>query len=319
MNKFKQYTKNLFTGLFILMIIIMSKCFADYDEYINKIEKINFVGKKGIGEITGPFAFEFNDPIENKESFYLRVSEQMRHKNRVFSNWDVERIVLDKFKNIQKVRVYGRNSHPKELVKGSNLQIVLIPRNDLINNTRSGSKRVDFSTLKEVKKYVSQFVSPYVQVEVSNPVYEYLKVRCIVKFNNFQNRGYLRKVFNNELISYLSPDIKNDFIEKGFDESISKTEILNFIESRSYVDFVSQFSVLQLVEVQGKYKIIDTAKMERVQELRTISAYAILTSAPEHQIDIIPHEISEKPKISGIGDLGIDMDFVVSDENGKYN
>ncbi|HSH20233.1 MAG TPA: hypothetical protein VLA03_07255, partial [Draconibacterium sp.] len=279
----------------------------------------NFPGKIGIGEISGPFALELKDSLENEDSFYCRISEQMRHKNRAVSNWDVERIVLDKFKNIQKVRVYGRNSHPNEIVKGSNLQIVLIPKNNLIDGTRKGSNMVDIGTLNEVKNYIMQFVSPYVKVEVSNPVYEYLKIRCSVKFNNFQKRGYLRNVLNNELISYLSPDIENPFVEKGFDESISKTEILNFIESRTYVDFVSQFSVLQLVEVQGKYKIIDTAKINRIQELRTISAYAILTSFPDHQIEIIPDEVSIMPKVSGIGDLGIESDFVISDGEGNYN
>ncbi len=284
-----------------------------------KIEKISFSGVKGIGRITGPFALETNNLLENEESFYNRVSEQLRHKNRAVSNWDVERIVLDKFKNIEKARVYGRNSHPRELVKGSSLQIVLIPKNNIDDGMWKRNNRVDYHTLKEVKEYVSQMVSPYVKVEVSNPVYEQLKVRCSVKFNDYQKRGSLRNVLNNELVSYLSPDIENSFIEKGFDEEISKNEILNFIENRPYVEFVTQFSVLQLVEVQGEYRIIDTAIIEDINELHTISAYAILTSAPQHHIEVIQDEIPLPPGISGVGDLSIESDFVISDENGKYN
>lgn len=284
-----------------------------------KVEKINFSGLKGIGKIIGPFALEINNLFESDESFYNRVSEQLRHKNRAVSNWDVERIILDKFKNIEKARVYGRNSHPRELIKGSTMQIVLIPKNNLDDGMKRRNNKVDYHTLAEVKKYISKMVSPYVNVEVSNPVYEQLKVRCRVKFNDFQKRGSLRNVLNNDLISYLSPDIENSFIEKGFDESISKTEILNFIESRPYVEFVTQFSVLQLVEVQGKYKIIDTAKIGAIEELRTISPYAILTSVTQHQIEVVPDETTELPAISGVGDLAIESDFVISDENGKYN
>ena len=284
-----------------------------------KVVKISLPGLKGIGKITGPFALEINNLFENDESFYNRVSEQLRHKNRAVTNWDVERIVLDKFKNIEKVRVYGRNSHPRELIKGSAMQIVLIPKNNLADGMKRRNNKVDYHTLSEVKKYVSKMVSPYVKVEVMNPVYEQLKVRCRVKFNDYQKRGSLRNLLNNDLISYLSPDIENSFIEKGFDESISKTEILNFIESRPYVEFVTQFSVLQLVEVQGKYKIIDTAIIGTIEELHTISAYAILTSVPQHQIEVIPDETPELSAVSGVGDLSIESDFVISDGNGKYN
>ena len=284
----------------------------------NNVVKISFPGKAGIGNISGPFALKLNETVENDNSFYCRISEQLRHKNRAVTNWDIERIILARFNQIDKVRVYGKNSHPKEIVKGSNIQIVVIPRNNLVNGTRKHSSRVDFSTLMEIKQYISQFVSPYANVEVSNPVYEQLKVRCCVKFIDIQKGGYYKNVLNNELISYLSPDIESQFIEKGFDESISKTEILNFIESRPYVDFITEFSVLQLVEVNRRYKIIDTAKIQKINELRTVSPYAILTSAPEHQIENVPEVKTLDPKISGIGDLSIETDFVISDSDGKY-
>jgi hypothetical protein len=282
------------------------------------IKKIGFETKKGILEIAGPVALKLNKLTENEDSFYSRISEQLRHKNRVVTNWDVERIILDRFNQIEKVRVYGRNSHPKELVHGSNMQIVLIPKISLSKGEKLQSTKIDISTLLEVKEYISQFVSPYLNIEVSNPVYEQLKVRCCVKFNDIHKSGYFKDLLNNELIRFLSPGIETEFIEKGFDESFSKSEILNFIESRPYVHFVTEFSVLQLVEVQGNYKIIDTAKIQKINELRTISSYAILTSAPEHQIDFVENEKSLLPKISGIGDLSIEADFVISDNSGNY-
>ena len=84
------------------------------------------------------------------------------------------------------------------------------------------------------------------------------------------------------------------------------------------MEFVTGFSVLQLVEVLGRYKIIDTALIERINDLRTISPYAILTSAPEHQITVIGNEDAHKPQKSGIGDLAVEADFVISDGKGNY-
>lgn len=283
-----------------------------------KIKKISFDAKKGILEITSPVALTTTGTTENDDSFYSRVSEQLRHKNRAVTNWDVERLILDRFSQIEKVRVYGRNSHPKELVKGSSMQIVLIPKIRAGEEAKLQNTKIDFDTLLEVKKYISQFVSPHLNIEVSNPVYEQIKVKCSVKFTDVHKSGYCRNLLNKELISFLSPGIENETIEKDFDESFSKSEILNFIESRPYVDYVTEFSVLQLVEVQGNYKIIDTAKIQRINELRTISAYAILTSAPEHQIEPIEKERSVLPEISGIGDLSVGADFIISDSSGNY-
>lgn len=283
------------------------------------IAKLSFEGKKGIDAVSGLYSLKLNVPAEDEHSFYIRVSERLRHKNRALTAWDIERLVLDNFHQVDKVRVYGRSSHPQELVKGSCLQLVLIPKNEWAFGTGNRPAAIDFSTLLEVKKFISAYLSPFVKAEVSNPVYEQLKVRCRVKFNDVQKSGFLRNMLNDELISYLSPDIENESIDKGFDESISKTEILNFIESRSYVDYVTEFSVLQIIEAQGKYKIIDTAVYPEIKELCTISAYAILTSAPEHQIGIVKHEAAIDPQKSGIGDLGVAADFIISGNGGKYN
>ncbi len=310
--------KRIFTqAVAVTSSTILSEVLPNLDEE-SKVQKINFEGKKGIAEIVGPFALTNNEPTESEDSFYSRLSEQLRHKNRVVSNWDFERLILEKFTQIGKVRAYGRNSHPDELIKGSTIQIVVLPKNNLNDYMSRGRKEVAFNTLNKIKKYVAQFVSPYAKIEVSNPVYEQLKIRCRVKFIDYQKRGNLKNELNKELVNYLSPDIENSFIKKGFDESISKTEIINFIESRSYVDFVTNFSVIQLIEVRGGYKILDTARIDKIEELRTISPYAILTSTPEHQIIVIKNEKPSPPEISGIEDFSIASDFVISDNDGEY-
>lgn len=94
--------------------------------------------------------------------------------------------------------------------------------------------------------------------------------------------------------------------------AISLSEILNFIEARPYVDFVTQFSVLQIVKVKDYYNIIDTARDgKKIDLLRTITPYAALTSAESHSINIINEEKIKEPKPAGIGDLSIDSDLVI--------
>lgn len=290
---------------------------AVIDEELKQMdtEKITLDPKLDIGSAQGPFALEFTTKGDNEDFYYSSVSELLRHKSRAITHWDFERLILDKFPQIKKVRVYGRSSRPSELVKGSSVQIVLLPKPDPSTVEMGTDIKVSKYLLQEITSYLQQFISPFVKVEVSNPVFEKLKVRCKVKFTDNKKAGYYRNVLNRELVQYLSPDSDNYNIDKGFDESISKTEILRFIESRSYVEFVTEFSILQLVEVQNKHRIIDTAEITKIESLRTISAYAILTSVKQHKIEVIQDSDAMAPREAGIGDIAVSADFIISNED----
>jgi len=283
----------------------------------HKVRKINLAVEKNLAQITGPFDLRINEVIEEESAFNCRVSERLRHKNRAVSHWDFERLILDKFKQVEKVRVYGRNSYPDELVKGSSVQVVVIPVDDFANSRLRRRSYLPYDTLVEIKNYLDQFTSPHVKIEVCNPVYELLKIRCYIIVKDFTKSGHLHNELNEELINFLSPNVENTSIEKGFDTSITRTEILNFIESRIYVDKVLELSVFQIVEVGGSYKIIDSEELGGSDRLRTISPYAILTSAPQHYINIIPDEISLR-ELGHIDDVSIGSDLIISNDEGNY-
>ncbi len=310
--------KNLFTQAVSVTSSRRNKDIEAAENREGSVTKINVDTHSKILKITGPYHFRLAEIIEDEESYYSRISERLRHKNRAVAPWDFERLILDKFKQIQKLRVYGRSRYPGELVKGSSVQIVVIPRDHKSGNGYEKREALDFSTLLEIKKYIQRFVSPHVHVEVSNPVYELLKVRCYVQVHDYAQSGHMYHQLNQELIQFLSPNIDIDSFDKGFEESISKTEILNFIESRPYVKSVLNLSVFQLLDVEESYKIIDTELIGHIDRLRTISPYAILTSAPLHHITIVPEDLS-LPEIAYIDDVAIGSDFIISDNEGYYN
>ncbi|MGB5355162.1 MAG: hypothetical protein WBN11_00570, partial [Eudoraea sp.] len=215
--------------------------------------------------------------------------------------------------------VYGRNSYPDEIVIGSHVQVVVIPTIDMVNNLHEKRTNLAFNTLKDIKKYLAQFISPHIKIEVSNAVYELLKVRCYLTVHDYTKSGHLYNQLNSELINFLSPNIERPILEKGFEVPISKMKILKFIEERPYVDKVYNLSIFQFVEVGGKYKIIDTNIIKETDFLRTISPYAILTSAPLHHLTIIRSEEDIPSEIEYIDDVAIGSDFIISDENGNYD
>lgn len=269
----------------------------------------------GVEGVLGPFHLKIPSLKKTFQQDRVRISEQSRHRGRGVSTWDIERLVLERFPQIGRVMVYGRSDFPLQLVKNSNIQVVVIPHTPLLSQSREEGFRAPFELLSEIKSYLQRFISPFSKLEVSNPVFEKLKVRAAVQFKYINQAGYYRDKLTKELIEFLSPNPGDFQKEKGFIRAIYKTEIQNFMESRPYVDSITAFSVLQIVEVQGKYKIIDTAENRKIERLRTISPYAILTSAPSHQLEISNDLSLKDPDLASIGDLTIDSEFIIHSVN----
>lgn len=277
---------------------------------------VDFKGVLNLNGVLGPYDIKFSKVNKDLDRDSIRVSELLRHRNRGITTWDLERLVLEHFPQIGRVLVYGRSDFPLHLVKNCNVQVVVIPYAPNSTQFRLEGFLAPFELLKEIKSYLKQFLSPFSKLEVANPVFEKLKIRASVKFIESQKSGYYRKMLERDLIEFLSPN-PGDFQKgEGFINSIYKIEIQNFIESRTYVEYVTGLSVLQLVEVLGSFKIIDTASDKyQIERLRTISPYAILTSSESHQLEIIYENEIHEPDKASIGDLSIDSDFIINQIN----
>ncbi|MBN3582468.1 hypothetical protein JYB64_08710 [Algoriphagus aestuarii] len=267
---------------------------------------------KLIEKVSGPYGLRKLPAYEIEKHQRARSSEILKHRNRAVDGWDVERLVLEQFPEIGRVMVYGRSDFSESVVIGSNIQVVVVPVTFDSSKNNPSLLRVPLGLLQDIKEYLENYLSPFSSLEVCNPVFEKLKVRCAVKFIEDQRAGYFRDLLERELIGFLAPDPVKDSKGKGFINSIYKSEIQGFIESRPYVLFATKLSVLQIIDVEGSYKIIDTATTEySIELLRTITPYAILTSAEEHFIEIFTKEQLENPTMAGIGDLSIDSDFII--------
>ncbi len=282
------------------------------NENLGKVSSILYSGALNLNNVMGPFALKLPPSRKTKEVDRTRISELLRHRGRGVTTWDIERLVLDQFPEIGRVMVYGRSDYPEKLVKRSNVQVVVIPK--LSGDSTAGhlGLMAPFGLLQEIKTYLAAYIPTFSRLEVCNPVFEKLKVRAAVKFRQEEQSGYYRDMLEKELIGFLAPNPGDLQETKGFINAIYKTEIQNFLESRPYVEFVTRLSVLQIIEVQGTYKVIDTATSEyKIELLRTISPYAILTSAENHHLEIIRDTVPKDPLTSSIGDLSIDSDFVI--------
>ncbi len=225
--------------------------------------------------VTQPFNSFGGLPEESDQHFYIRVSERLRHKNRAVDIWDYERLVLEKFPGVYKVKCLNHTSTDFELAPGF-VRIIPIPdiRNKNIYDILQ--PRVSKNTLSAIQDYLSGLNGFHVDCKAENPAFEQVKFDFSVKFyDNYDPKAYT-KILNEELKKYLSPWAYDEYAEIQFGGALYKSRVIAFIEELPYVDFITEFKMYNM-----KFGAIS------MDSILADNSRAILTSYKEHNIATI--------------------------------
>ncbi len=108
--------------------------------------------------------------------------------------------------------------------------------------------------------------------------------------------------------------MSNEEVEEEFGKSIYKSEVLAFIQNRSYVDFVTEFSMVRILGEQDNYSLFDTARSEEnIEEIKASYPWSLLVSADHHDITIIGDPTYEIAKPRGIANMVLGTDFIITE------
>ena len=192
----------------------------------------------------------FDGKVKERPShFYTRISEHLRHKGRAVTIFDYERLVLEKFPEIYKVRCInhgqmGEDRQFNELAPGA-VTLVVIPDLSQRSTTNDLEPKVNISWLQKIEKYLLSLSSPWADIKVVNPTYEHIQVECEVKFKSPYdgNFGYYRRELQQAITNFLAPWTVDWGTEIHFGGTVYRSSILNFIEQQYYVDYVLDFKM----------------------------------------------------------------------------
>jgi len=191
---------------------------------------------------------------ESDEHFYVRVSERLRHKQRAVTIWDYEHILLEQFPQLYKVKCLNHSGFYTE--KGVNVfcenlpghvTLVFVP--DLKNNTHANLLKpyTPIGLLTNIGKYLGKITSPFVKIHVKNPQFEEVQLDFKVKFHDNLDEGFYKQLLNQEIEKFLCPWAFTPEADIPFGSKINKSVLLNFIEERPYVDFLTCFEMHHLL------------------------------------------------------------------------
>lgn len=240
---------------------------------------------------------------ETDEQFYVKVSERLRHKNRAVTKWDYEHIILQNFSEINRVFCLNNKNQNIEFEPGC-ITIIVLPD---VTNTISEvvfEPKFTISKLNKIHELVKNKTSPFVKLNICNPVYEKVQVKFEVKFYSGLNEKYYLQKTNEDIKRYLNPWLFDENVNISFSNEIYGSHILYYLETRDYIDYISNFAVYHIDE--ENIVNLDNA-FENDVVLKPRTEVSVFISADNHIISII----GEKNESETIESMVLEADFIL--------
>jgi hypothetical protein len=236
---------------------------------IAKLENDNAKIKK----VSQPYSSFGGRMLEGDETFYIRSSERLRHKERCIALWDYERLILQHFPSVHKAKCINHATSSSFYAPG-NVLIVVVP--DLTNRNAVDlfQPKVDKNTLDEIYDFVTRRSTPWAQFQIINPLYEPVKIAVKLKLKRGYEFNYYEKVLNEKLQQFLSPWVGDSSSGIHFGGKVTKSMVIKFLEDLEFVDYLTALSL---------YK--SSPGMVNVEVAEASNPASILVSATQHSIE----------------------------------
>ena len=213
----------------------------------------------GLGKIIQAGTSFDGKQAESDRAARTRISERIRHKNRAVTPWDYERIILEHFPDIYKVKCFP--SFRKKASSNMPGQVLIVAMPHVERNSDEECKTAILSSIDliRIKSYIEKYCSPFVTPKVINPAYDQIQVRCTVRLVEGTSDGVYINLLNKAISNYLCPWTTTG-IASRFGWEIRQKDFESYIRNLDYIDFVTDFSILCIsVDGKGKFHLYDTA------------------------------------------------------------
>jgi hypothetical protein len=210
----------------------------------NQIGKLKDADAR-VKKISQPYASFGGNVPEEQGQYYMRVSELLRHKGRAIQLFDYERIVLDVFPQVFKVKCINHSyaldaaAFPNDFpMAPGHVLVAVIPDLNRLKASQAFEPKAPLSLLEKIQEGLQQVTSPFVKLRVMNPRYE--KVNCCIQVKLYagKDKGYYKDKLAADLREFLAPWAVGVYDKLTFGQSVYRSDIIYFLETRDYVDYV---------------------------------------------------------------------------------
>lgn len=263
---------------------------------------------KGLAKLLQPYSSFGGKPAEADAHFNVRVSERLRHRQRALTAWDYERLVLEKFPQLYKVKCLRADAlgDPAAPVEPGRIDLVVVPNITHRVPFNPSAPKASADLLRDIEAFLADKTPVFASLRIKNAHFVALMVRCGVRFMPGTDEGYCRQRLTQELNRFLSPWAYDDSADLVIGGSIYANSIINFIEQRDYVDFIAGLRLFTIED--GRPKLVHDGAGYHANAGRPD---AVLVAAAAHEFDVIAATDFRVQGFGGIGNMRIELDFIV--------
>ena len=167
----------------------------------------------------------------------------------------------------------------------------------------------------EIKNLLREYCSPFLKVEIINPIFEDILIKCKIKFLNSSGGIEINKL-NHDFFKFVCPWIDGN---GNLPNLLKKSEIVQFIKSRPYVSFVTGLSIIHFKTLpDGNVIAFDSSSDKEEKELiQPGSPWSIFVPRNNNKIEIIEKAEYEPPEPINFSELDIEENFLISSNTSK--
>ncbi|HJZ41908.1 MAG TPA: hypothetical protein VJ203_16180 [Bacteroidales bacterium] len=213
------------------------------------ISKLN-IADTAVKSVTQPYeSFDGLLP-EGEGHFYVRVSERLRHKGRAIQAFDYERIVLEAFPVVYRVKCINHsfaldahryvNDYP---YAPGYVELAVIPDLNRLKAGNSFEPKVPVSLIEEIDAFVRRRTSPFVRFRTMNPRYEKVNFCIRVQLIKGKDENYYREKLRQDITEFLAPWAIGEYSKLAFGQCVYRSDIIRLLETTDYVDFITDLKM----------------------------------------------------------------------------
>lgn len=263
----------------------------------------------------GP-SFGLSQP-EAADMLRVRSAERLRHKDRASTPWDYERLLLDAFPAVFKVKCFVNGEAPDAAIAGKPGGVLVVvvpaPRQGVLFHS-TDAPRFDAAVLEQMAVHLRERSTPGIQFVVRNAVYERIQVRCALRLARGVHPGAATIRVNQAIVEFLSP-WHADGCRPVFNWDVRAEAIEARLRELDDVDVVCAMSLLHIVRTDSNtYQLLDTARTRDgapVRQVRPVQPWSLVLPTPRHLIELIGVPSSHGAQATGVGKLEIGGTFIV--------
>jgi hypothetical protein len=208
---------------------------------LSKLQEANANVKK----VAQPYESFGGKVPEAEGNYYIRVSEWLRHKGRGIQKFDYERLVLDAFPEIYKVKCINHTFWAKATLYRTDVNVApgyvmvaVIPDLNKLKSGQSFEPKAPLSLLEKIAASLKKRTSPFARIKVVNPRYEKIDICIEVALHKGKDRVFYRSKLAEDLRLFLAPWAVGEFEKLDFGQCVNRSDVVRFIEGRDYVDYI---------------------------------------------------------------------------------